>query len=183
MGHRVTRLAILSILSLAALLLGISATKPAPTPFDGSWERCTKYQGIKICSHAVTTQRGNRVCGVEGSWASGRYYHTRFVGTADKASMRIDKICGRPGSDTDTHCAGQGPRHLDPDEKVGWGTSHKMVHVCKRRLHGGWSRDEVFNCATAVRDAGLPKVHRLTNDDGPDPEERAWLASCTAGRE
>ncbi len=183
------RLAIMLSLSAAALTLSasvlgvdVSAAKPAPALFEGSWERCEKYRGIENCGYAVTTQRGNRICGVEGYWASGRTYNTRFVGTAAGTSMRTDKICGRPGSDTDTYCADQTPRNLDTDEMVGWGKARNIRDVCKGRLHSR-TTDEVFDCATAVRDAGMPKVRRLTNDDGPDAQERAWLASCTAGRE
>ncbi len=176
------RLVTIVSLSIAALGLGVSASKPAPAPFEGSWLRCDTNAGYRVCGYAQTTQRGQRVCGIEGYVATNSFYHTRFVGTAEGTSARIDKICGRPGSETDTHCADQAPRHLDPSEKVGWGTSRDKFYVCKGRIHGR-SDDQLFDCATAVRDAGMPKVRRLPKSDGPDEIERAWLASCTAGRE
>ena len=182
------RLVTAAFLSVLALSIGIvaaqSAAKPASAPFEGTWLNCDTNGGYRVCGFAQTTQRGKRVCGIEGYWASGRFYHTRFVGTAVGTSMRIEKICGRPGSETDTHCKGQGSRYLDRDEKIGWGTSRTRFYVCKGRLHSE-RRDRVFNCATAVRDAGMPKGRRLptVKEDGPAQEERAWLASCTAGRE
>lgn len=176
------RLAMVLSLSAVVLGVGVSATKLAPAPFEGSWLRCDTNGGSRVCGFAQTTQRGKRVCGITGSLASGRFYHTRFVGNADGNAMRIDKICGRPGSDTFTHCVDQAPRHLNRGEKVGWETSGDMFYVCKGRLHSR-SGDEAFDCATAVREAGKPKVRRLPKSDSPDEIERAWLASCTAGRE
>jgi hypothetical protein len=178
------RLVTVVLLSIAALGLGVSASKPVSTPFEAAWLSCDTNAGYRVCGYAKTTQRGKRVCGIEGYWASGRFYHTRFVGTAAGTSMQIDKICGRPGSETDTNCAGPYTRFLDPKDKVGWGTSRNKFYVCKGRLHSG-PADEAFDCATAVRDAGMPKVRRLPTpkEDGPAQEERDWLASCTAGRE
>ncbi|WP_137871076.1 hypothetical protein [Sphingopyxis sp. 2PD] len=176
------RVVMIALLPVLALGFAASAANPVSAPFQGSWQRCDTYRGDRVCSYALTTQRGNRVCGVESYFASGRLYYLRFVGTAEGSSVRIDKICGRPGSETDTHCADQAPRYRDSTEKVGWGTSTDMRHVCKGRLHEG-RRGKPFSCATAVRDAGIPKVRRLTTDDGLEAEQRAWLASCTAGRE
>lgn len=176
------RLVTIVSLLIAAMGLSVSASKPAPAPFEGTWLRCDTNAGYRVCGYAQTTQRGKRVCGVEGYVATNSFYHTRFVGTAEGTSARIDKICGRPGSETDTHCADQAPRDLDPGEKVGWGTSRNKFHVCKDWIHSR-PGDQVFDCATTVRDAGMPKVRRLPKSDGPDEIERAWLASCTAGRE
>jgi hypothetical protein len=176
------RLVTVVVLSIAAMGSSVSASKSAPAPFEGSWLRCDSNAGYRLCSYARTTQRGKRVCGVEGYVATNSVYQTRFVGTAEGISVRIDKICGRPGSETDTHCGDQASRDPGPGEKVGWGTSRNIFHVCKDRLHSR-PGDQPFDCATAIRDAGMTKVRRLPKGDGPDEIERAWLVSCTAGRE
>ena len=166
------------ILSVAALGTGLSATKPDATPFDGAWMSCETWQGARICGYKLLVQRGSRVCGVQRDFATNAYYHQRFIGTAQGNSLRIDKICGDPGSETDPYCAASAPPTA---EKVGWGASDKGLVVCGDRLHGV-SEGDGFSCAKAIRAAGLPKVRSLRGE-GPEPEDRAWLKSCAGGAE
>ncbi len=170
------RLAMIMILSVAALGAGISASKPPPPPFEGTWMSCESYQGSSICAYTALAQRGTRVCGVQSDFATNSYYVQRFIGTARGNVVEIDKICGDPGSETDTYCAGQAPEGA---EKVGWGTSDRQLSLCKGRLSGG-KKGEVSACTNASARNGLPKVSRL-NGEGPEAEDRAWMVSCSQG--
>ncbi|MDO9369919.1 MAG: hypothetical protein Q7T68_15235 [Sphingopyxis sp.] len=172
------RLMIAVIVSAAALGVGVSATKPTPAPFEGAWMSCETYQGGRICGYKLLVQRGSRVCGIQRDFATNAYYQQRFVGTARANSVKIDKICGDPGSETDTYCAGQTSQR---DVKSGWGTSINSLYDCGGRLHGAKS-DYGFRCDAANRAAGLPKVRSLKGE-GPEPEDAAWLKSCAAGAE
>lgn len=176
------RLFTVALLSIASLGVGVSATKPAPVPapapFDGAWMSCETYQGSRICSYNLLAQRGDRVCGLQSYFATNAVYEQRFIATAKANVARIDKICGDPGSETDTYCAGKAPSHA---EKVGWGTSDETLMICGGRLHGV-SEGEPPSCASVSRQSGLPKVRSL-GDQAPEATERAWLASCLSGAE
>jgi hypothetical protein len=170
------RLVLVAILAVAALGAGVSASKPKAAPFDGAWMSCQTWQGARICVYKLLVQRGDRVCGIQSDFATNAYYYQRFVGTARANSLHIDKICGDPGSETDTYCAGSAPASA---RKVGWGTSTKSLFACGGRLHVA-SNGDGFRCASAIRSAGLPKVRSLKGQ-GPEAEDRAWLAACASG--
>lgn len=172
------RLASLLLLPFAALLTGGSAPEPASAPFDGAWMSCETYQGARICSYTLMVQKGARVCGIQRDFATNAYYTQRFVATAEGKSARIDRICGDPGSETDTYCTGRAPAGA---EKVGWGRSNRTLHTCGSRLYGADS-GEPFSCATVRRKAGLPKVRTLSNE-GPEPDDEAWVQSCATGND
>lgn len=173
------RLAMIALLSIAA---GVSVAKPAPAqapaPFDGAWMSCETWQGAEICDYTLLAQRGTRVCGVQRYFATNSYYEQRFVGTVKANVAHIEKICGDPGSETDTYCAGRAPSGA---EKVGWGASEEKLFLCNGRLRGA-SGEDAASCAGATRQSGMPRVRTL-GDQGPEPEERAWLASCATGAE
>lgn len=173
------RLALAAILSIAAV---VSASPPAPAlapaPFNGLWRSCETYQGAEICEYTMLAQQGGRICGVQSYFATNAYYEQRFVGTVKANVAHIEKICGDPGSETDTYCAGRAP---DDAEKVGWGASDEKLFLCNGRLLAA-SGEETANCTGVKRQSGLPRV-RAPSGDGPQPEERAWLASCAAGSE
>ncbi|HKX87751.1 MAG TPA: hypothetical protein VJM13_00960 [Sphingopyxis sp.] len=173
------RLAITAILTIAA---GVSASTPAPAlapaPFDGLWRSCEPYQGSEICTYRMLVQRGDRVCGVQRDFATNAYYEHRFVGTVKANVAHIEKICGDPGSETDTYCAGRAP---DGAEKVGWAAAEQKLFLCNGRLLAA-SGDDAASCAGVSRRSGLPRV-RAAGGDGPQPDDRAWLASCAAGAE
>ena len=174
------RLFTVAMLSIASLGTGVSATKPNPAaePFNGAWMSCETYQGSRICDYTLLAQRGDRVCGLQSYFATNSVYEQRFVAKAKTNLARIEKICGDPGSETDTYCAGKAPSGA---EKVGWGTSNETLMMCGGRLHGV-SDGEAAICPKMNRQAGLPKVRSL-GDQAPEAAERAWLASCVAGSE
>ncbi len=178
-NHIAMRLALTAFLSIVA---GVSASAPAPAlapaPFDGAWMSCDTYQGARVCSYLLLTQRGSRVCGLQHYFATNRLYWQRFVGTARANMVKIDRICGDPGSETDTYCAGQAPSDA---KRQGWGTSDKSLHLCRGRIFS--VRDgEKFTCSEVHPEGGLPKVRSLRRQ-GPQPEDAVWLKSCTAGAE
>lgn len=170
------RLLLLPLLPFAALVTGGAAAQHEPAPFDGAWMACETYQGANICAYTLMAQRGERVCGVQRDFATNAYYTQRFVATAKDNRARIDRICGDPGSETDTYCAGQAPADA---AKGGWGTSDRTFQACGNRLHSVKEGDS-FSCASARSDAGLPKVRAL-DGEGPEPEDEAWMASCLRG--
>lgn len=171
------RLATAVILTITA---GIAASTAAPAltpaPFEGAWMSCDTYQGAEICEYKMLAQRGNRVCGVQRYFATNAYYEQRFVGTVKANVAHIEKICGDPGSETDTHCSGRAPEGA---EKVGWQATDRRLGLCSGRLFGSRNRHP---CAGASRLVGMPKVADL-GEQGPEPEERVWLAACAAGNE
>ena len=168
------RLFMVAIVSMAALGTGLSASKPSPAqPFEGNWMSCETYQGSPVCAYKAMVQRGDRVCGVQSDFATNRFYVQRFVGTARGNVVQIDKICGDPGSETDTYCAEQAPADA---AKVGWGSSDRQLTLCKGRLRTG-EKGGVSSCTRASAREGLPKVSRL-DGEGPAPEDRAWMVSC-----
>jgi len=165
-------------LSVAALGSGAAASKPEPARFDGAWMQCETWQGARVCGYKRLVQRGDRVCGVQQDFATNRMYRQRFVGTAQGRSMMIERICGDPGSETDTYCAGEAPQGA---ERTGWGASDRSLHLCGGRLFGADGGAGV-DCATAPAAAGLPRVRTL-GDEALAPGEEAWLRSCAAGAE
>lgn len=173
------RLPTMAILSIAA---GISLSPPAPAsapaPFDGAWMSCETYRGAEICSYKLLAQRGSRVCGVQRYFATNAYYEQRFVGTVKGGVARIEKICGDPGSETDTYCTGRAPRDA---AKIGWGSTDDRLFQCRGRLFST-SSDVPASCQGVTSVMGMPRVRSL-GEQGPQPDDRAWLAACAAGRE
>jgi hypothetical protein len=171
------RFAIAAILTIAA---GVSASTPAPAlapaPFEGAWMSCDTYQGAQICEYKILAQRGDRLCGVQRYFATNAYYEQRFVGTVKANIAHIGKICGDPGSETDTYCHGRAPAGA---AKVGWQTTSRKLGLCNGRLFGSGN---LHPCAGASRLVGMPKVGD-PGEQGPGPEDRAWLASCASGTE
>ena len=172
------RLVSLALLPFAAFAAGGAAPEPAKAPFDGAWMSCETYRGATICAYKRMMQRGTRVCGVQRDFATSAYYTQRFIATADGKSARIDKICGDPGSETDTYCAGQAPASA---AKVGWGTSDQTLFACGNSLYST-DNGAGFACSKAAKAAGLPKVRSL-GGEGPEPEDAAWMASCLGGKD
>jgi hypothetical protein len=170
------RLVMISLLVAAGSSMPIASPARAPAPFDGAWMDCQTWRGSEICEYTLLAQRGTRVCGLQRYFATNAYYEQRFVGTAKANAAHIEKICGDPGSETDTYCAGRAPSSA---EKVGWGKSDETLLLCNGRLlsaSGGATAD----CAGATKQSGMPRVRSL-GDQAPDAEEQAWLKSCTAG--
>lgn len=172
----------LPIVVILSTTLGLSVSSPAPAlapaPFDGAWMSCETYRGAEICSYKLLVQRGSRICGVQRYFATSAYYEQRFVGTVEGHVAQIEKICGDPGSETDTYCAGRAPRDA---AKIGWGTSSERLFQCRGRLFSTAS-DAPASCKGVTPGMGVPRVRSL-GEQGPQQEDRAWLAACAAGRE
>lgn len=173
------RLSMVAILSVAA---GFAVSKPAPAqapaPFDGGWMTCEEWQGSEICEYKLLAQHGDRVCGLQSYFATNAYYEQRFVGTARGNMAHIDRICGDPGSETDSYCEGQAPNGA---EKVGWEATDQTLYLCNGELIGA-AGDGAVSCAGVEPGTGMPRARSL-GDHGPDDADRAWLASCAAGAE
>lgn len=163
-----------------AAALAVSAPAPAwaPAPFEGAWMSCETYREAEICSYKLLVQRGRRVCGVQRYFATSAYYEQRFVGTVTGNAARIEKICGDPGSETDTYCTGRAPRDA---AKIGWGASDDKLFQCRGRLFVG-AGDTAASCKGVKPGMGMPRVRTL-GAQGPAPDDHAWLAACAAGRE
>lgn len=168
---------------LAALLIPAASARTeraAPAPFTGSWQSCDEYQGSSICAWTTMVQRGARVCGMQQDFATNAFYTHRLVGTVQGNRVHFDRICGDPGSETNTYCAE--PPGLAPGEtvQVGWGRYDLTHYICNGRLFTA-RPGQPASCAGASRAAGVPRVpaSRL----GLTDEDRAWLAACAAGRE
>lgn len=170
---------IITLLSLAAAgVAAWPAPAASPAPFEGAWMSCETYRGSEICSYKLLAQRGSRVCGVQRYFATNAYYEQRFVGTVTGGVAQIDKMCGDPGSETDTYCPGRAPRDA---AKVGWAPSKERLFQCRGRLFST-SSDAPTSCRGVTRDMGIPRVRSL-GEQGLQPEDRTWLAACAAGRE
>lgn len=83
--------------------------------------------------------------------------------------MRSLRICGDPGSETDSFCTGQASKDA---EKVGWTSYDRTLYLCDGRLSenpAGW---------TCTNDLDMARVStdRLSLSD----EDRGWLVACTA---
>ncbi|MDZ3831164.1 MAG: hypothetical protein U0S50_05020 [Sphingopyxis sp.] len=161
------------------------SVEPTRAPFDAVRADCEDFRGATICSYQVTKQRGDRVCGIQRYFATNAYYYQRFVATVDGDVARIAKICGDPGSETDTYCRGQAPDHAS---KVGWGTSDALLVACEGGRYDAKS-GKVVGCtaeassAPAHRETDLPALVDDLDSDGPDTENLAWLKRCVAGQE
>ncbi|QCB54925.1 hypothetical protein E5675_11085 [Sphingopyxis sp. PAMC25046] len=161
----------------AALWASNPAPAQAPAPFDGSWMSCDTYQGAEICEYKMLAQRGDRLCGVQRYFATNAYYEQRFVGKVNANVAHIEKICGDPGSETDTYCSGRAPSGA---AKVGWQAIDRKLGLCGGRLVEG-GRD-FHSCTSEGRHLGMPRADEL-GEQGPGPEDRAWLTSCAGGAE
>lgn len=172
------RLVMIAIVPIAASLWGANpAPARAPAPFDGSWMGCETYQGTEICEYKMLAQRGDRLCGVQRYFATNAYYEQRFVGRVKANVAHIEKICGDPGSETDTYCSGSAPAGAT---KVGWQATDRKLGLCGGRLVEG-GRD-ARSCTGTSERLGMPRVDEL-GEQGPRPEDRAWLAGCAGGIE
>ena len=172
------RFVMIALLVAAAASVPIPSPARTPAPFEGAWMDCQTWRGAEICEYTLLAQRGDRVCGLQRYFATNSYYEQRFVGTVKANVAHVEKICGDPGSETDTYCAGRAPESA---EKVGWGSSTETLLLCNGHLlsaSGGATAD----CVGATKQSGMPKVRSLGNQ-APDADEQAWLKSCAAGAE
>ena len=123
----------------AALILIATPGHAKPLKnFEGAWRSCFTLQGERICTGYYLVQKNKNVCGTWEYFATNMMYEGQLQAVAeDKTHAKWTKICGRPGSETHTECAGD----------TNWENSQKTLQLCNGRLIEG---DEVCN-ATLVK--------------------------------
>ncbi|MDJ0275893.1 hypothetical protein QLH51_03635 [Sphingomonas sp. 2R-10] len=136
-------------------------------PFSASWQRCETYRDASVCAWIAMAQKGLRACAVRQDFATNAYYTHRLTGTATGNRVHFDRICGDPGPETDSFCAGQAPEGV---KNVGWTSYDRTLHVCKGHLV-----DDPAGC-NGPNGSGMERVSasRLPLSDA----DRGWLASC-----
>lgn len=92
-------------------------------PFAGSWESCGRKDSPDLCSRYLLLQRGNRICGTWSYVATWDYYDGRVVAeVVSPGEARRIRICGRPGSETNTEC------------EAGWDNIDRPLRLCGGKL-------------------------------------------------
>jgi hypothetical protein len=167
------RLAAVLVAALFIPAAGHATEAPSPAPFAASWERCGTLHGASVCTWMTMRQNGTRVCAVREDFATNAYYTHRLTGTADGNRVHFDQICGDPGSETETFCAGSAP---EGEVNVGWGAYDRTLSVCDGLLSEGAAA-----CTGEPDDAAMTNVPA---DSLPlSEEDLAWLNACEGGLE
>lgn len=152
-----------------------SSAKPVIQPFTGSWIACDRYQGYDVCSYKVLAQNGAHICGLWGYWASGREYQGRLAGKVTEQTAKVDRICGRPGSDTSTECA------RDDSTPQAWEPSDRTLLICKGALYEG-RPGQPTSCKGINKDLGMHRARGNVQSKAMFvPEDKAWLKACATG--
>ncbi len=112
------------------------------------------------------------MCAIRQDFATNAYYTHRLIGTVNANRVHFDRICGDPGSETDTFCAGHAPEGA---QKIGWSSYDQTVHLCESGLS-----DTPTGCTGTQDDQQMARVStdRLPLSD----EDRDWLAACANGQ-
>ena len=148
-----------------------SSAKPVVQPFTGSWIDCDRYQGYDVCSYKLLAQNGSRMCGLWSYWASGKEYQGRLTAKITGQTARIDRICGRPGSDTSTDCA------RDDGMQETWEPSDRTLFICKGALYES-RPGQPISCKRINKDFGMPKARVVQSKIMFELEDRGWLKAC-----
>ncbi len=129
--------------------------------FGGAWASCEGAATPDECSRYVLVQRGERICGTWSYLASGQAYEGRLAARVISATRaRRTRVCGRPGSETDTEC------------DAGWQTIDRPLQLCNGRLsdiasaNGSCFADYVASTAAGADIAKL--------------KAQPWLQTCLA---
>lgn len=129
--------------------------------FEGAWSSCEGAASHDECSRYVLVQRGQRICGTWSYLASGQAYEGRLAARVISTTRaRRTRVCGRPGSETDTEC------------DAGWQTIDRPLEICNGRLsdiagaNGSCFADYV---ASNEAEADIAKL-----------ETQPWLRTCLA---
>lgn len=164
------------ILAIGLLFaMPVSSAKPAEQPFAGTWIDCDRYQGYDVCSYKLLAQSGARMCGLWSYWASGKEYQGRLTAKFIGQTAKIDRICGRPGSDTSTECA------RDDSEPPAWEPSDRTLFICKGALYASHPGQPI-SCKGINKDLGMPRARGNVQSKAMFvPEDKAWLKACTTG--
>lgn len=129
--------------------------------FEGAWASCEGAVSHDECGRYVLVQRGQRICGTWSYLASGQAYEGRLAARVISTTRaRRTRVCGRPGSETDTEC------------DAGWQTIDRPLEICNGRLsdiagaNGSCFADYV---ASNEAEADIAKL-----------EAQPWLRTCLA---
>jgi hypothetical protein len=161
---------------VASLLMTVAPSNATRSRqmYTGTWIHCDKDQRSEGCSYNVLNQKAGRICGIWSYWASGRQYDGRLIATERGVTAKIDKICGRPGSDTSTNCARQG---YTPT----WESSNRTLFVCNGALYNV-KVGQMSSCRNANKALGMPKARANAHPEVRlFAEDKAWLAACAGG--
>ncbi len=137
---------------------------PASTPFAGVWESCAGTDAPEQCGRYVLLQRGKRICGTWSYFASGDSYEGRVIAEAmSPLEARRTRICGRPGSETQTEC------------NTGWETIDRPLRLCSGKLGDLDGKDgRCFADFESVEDA-TTSLQELAS--------QPWVQACLSGKE
>jgi len=101
----------------------VSPSASTDGPFTGVWEECDEQTSPDQCGRYVLIQRGDRICGTWFYVATADAYDGQVEATALSATTaRRTRICGRPGSDTQTECSD------------GWESIDRPLQLCDGKL-------------------------------------------------
>ena len=102
--------------------------------FQGNWEHCDRLNDARwgkgtICGGYVLLQNDQNICGTWSYWASGTTYEGQLQMTAIRnKTAKKDRICGTPGSETQTECANE------YTSDGGWEAAKGYTSVCNNAL-------------------------------------------------
>lgn len=127
--------------------------------FAGIWQSCEGALSPEECSRYVLVQQGDRICGTWSYVASGKAYDGRLVARAmSSTEARRTRVCGRPGSETDTECSDEW-QHID-----------KPLRLCDGRLADRAAGDG--SCLAEFEEAPALRSEREALQAEP------WLREC-----
>jgi hypothetical protein len=165
-----SKLLFVLVASLLTTIAPSNATRSRQM-YTGTWLQCGKDPRSAGCSYNVLNQKAGRICGVWSYWASGRQYDGRLVATVRGATAKIEKICGRPGSDTSTNCTRKGNTPT-------WEPSDRTLFVCDGALYNV-KVGQMSSCRNANKALGMPKARGNAHPEVRlFAEDKAWLAAC-----
>lgn len=180
---------------------GKPVSKPNPPAFEGVWQSCfrfspsdkdnyARYGGEKICSGFVLVQQGKNLCGTWEYFASTPYEGRIQAIQQDATTARSAKICGRPGSYTQTACVNERSSSTTQPLAVTWETHTQTVFkLCKGRLFSNYIDNKQLpfdNCQTIRKYPGMGRgmVRKaLTPSQKQILLQDPAIQQCLAGQE
>lgn len=194
----------LSIFALCLTVLtsahGKPVSKPKAPAFEGVWQSCfrfspsdkdnyARYGGEKICSGFVLVQQGKNLCGTWEYFASTPYEGRIQAMQQDATTARSAKICGRPGSYTQTACEDD-KASFTTKPLAKWETNTQTVFkLCKGRLFSNYIDDKQLsfdNCQTIRKYPGIGSGmirKALTPSQKQTLLQDPAIQQCLAGQE
>lgn len=147
-----------------------ASPKPAPgagifdagAPFTGVWEECDEGGSPDECSRYLLLQHGDQICGTWAYVATADLYYGHLEAKALSAtSARRTKVCGRPGSETQTEC------------DAGWESIDKPLELCDDKL--AERTGDTGECKARYARSAQPGTQLTTLANEP------WVKACLAG--